>query len=210
MSHFENIEGSESRSVLLTETSNPRKKPKGRIRKIVRSLHRDIGYFCIGMTVVFAISGIAVNHIDDWNPNYEVTRQNKSINISSDLKESKQLNSVLLEQLGLDLKVRTEFWESENRFKLFTEADTTIEVDFENQMAVIESVRQRPILSAFNRLHLNEANRAWVIFSDLFAVLLLFLAFSSFFMLKGKNGVFSLKGLWVVAGVIVPAVFIVI
>ncbi|MCW8879588.1 MAG: PepSY-associated TM helix domain-containing protein [Kangiellaceae bacterium] len=177
---------------------------------MVRSLHRDIGYFCIGMTIVFAVSGLAVNHIDDWNPNYEVTRQSKAISISSELKQSEQLNSILLEQLGLDLKVRAEFWESENRFKLFAEADITVEVDFKNQIAVIESISQRPILSAFNRLHLNEVNRAWVIFSDLFAILLLFLAFSSFFMLKGKNGVFSLKGLWVVAGVIVPAVFIAI
>ena len=210
MSHFESIKNAEASAAGFPNKSNTRKQPKGKFRKVIRSLHRDIGYFCIGMTIVFAVSGLAVNHIDDWNPNYEVTHQSKPINIDPVQKESEQLNSLILAQLELDTKIRTEFWESENRLKLFAAEDTTIEVDFKKQVAVIETVRQRPILSAFNRLHLNEANKAWVIFSDLFAVLLLFLAFSSFFMLKGKNSVLSLKGLWVVAGFLVPMVFILI
>jgi len=37
-----------------------------------RSLHRDVGYFCIGLVIIFAVSGIAVNHKDDWNPNYRI------------------------------------------------------------------------------------------------------------------------------------------
>lgn len=204
MSHFENIESKDSRPIKGAALKN---KPKGSFRKTIRSLHRDIGYFCIGMTIIFAVSGIAVNHIDDWNPNYEVTQVSKSIQIPEEQKESEQLNELLLTQLAFDTKIRTEFWESPNKLKLFVENETTIEINFKKQIAVIESVKQRPILSAFNRLHLNEAHKAWVIFSDLFAGLLLFLAISSFFMLKGKNSVFSVKGLWVVAGFVVPFVF---
>jgi len=204
MSHFENIESQNSRPL---SGAALKKKPKGSIRKTLRSLHRDIGYFCIGMTIIFAVSGIAVNHIDDWNPNYEVRRESHIIQISDEQKESQTLNSLLLEQLALNTKIRTEFWESENKLKLFVENETTIEIDFKKQTAVVESVKQRPILSTFNRLHLNEAHKAWVIFSDLFAALLLFLAISSLFMLKGKNSVFSVKGLWVVAGFAVPMVF---
>lgn len=32
-------------------------------------LHRDVGYLATAMTLAYAISGIAVNHIADWNPN---------------------------------------------------------------------------------------------------------------------------------------------
>ena len=39
-------------------------------RKINRILHRDLGYFFFGMTIIYALSGIALNHIDDWNPSY--------------------------------------------------------------------------------------------------------------------------------------------
>ena len=38
-----------------------------RIRRYLRPLHRDFGYLIVGLTFVYAISGLAVNHIDDWN-----------------------------------------------------------------------------------------------------------------------------------------------
>ena len=28
-------------------------------------IHRDVGYLVVGLTLIYAISGIAVNHIDD-------------------------------------------------------------------------------------------------------------------------------------------------
>ena len=46
------------------------------LRKWSRILHRDIGYFFIGTTLIYAISGIALNHMSDWNPNYSVTLKN--------------------------------------------------------------------------------------------------------------------------------------
>ncbi len=186
------------------------KKRQSRSIKLIRSLHRDIGYFCIGMTIVFSVSGIAVNHIDDWNPNYQVERRTESINIDDHTQESDSLDQQILQQLAIDRAVKTNFWESPTRYKLFVENETTIVVNFKKQTALVESVTKRPIISAFNRLHLNEVNRAWVYFSDLFAVLLLFLATSALFMLKGKNSVWGIKGLWVIAGIFIPAVFLLI
>lgn len=178
--------------------------------KTLRSLHRDIGYFCIGMTLVFAISGIAVNHIDDWNPNYQVDKKVEKISINEQQIKSEQLDQLILEQLRMTKKIKTNFWESENVYKLFLEKDTTILINFKQQRATIEAVTPRPIISSFNRLHLNEISQAWVYFSDLFALMLLFLAISALFMVKGKNGVLSLKGLWVLSGIMVPAVFLLV
>ena len=48
-------------------------------RKLNRILHRDLGYFFFGMTIIYALSGIALNHIDDWNPSYVITRKNISL-----------------------------------------------------------------------------------------------------------------------------------
>ena len=33
-------------------------------------MHRDLGYLAVGLTVVYALSGLAVNHIADWDPNF--------------------------------------------------------------------------------------------------------------------------------------------
>ena len=33
-----------------------------------RNLHRDLGYFYIGLIISFAFSGILMNHRDSWHP----------------------------------------------------------------------------------------------------------------------------------------------
>lgn len=48
------------------------------LRPWVRAIHRDLGYLAVGLTLVYALSGLAVNHISDWDPNfqnYEATHQ---------------------------------------------------------------------------------------------------------------------------------------
>src|ERR1700733_12468822 len=39
---------------------------KKRWRAWLRAVHRDCGYLAIGFTVIYAVSGIAQNHIEDW------------------------------------------------------------------------------------------------------------------------------------------------
>ncbi|MEP1742613.1 MAG: PepSY-associated TM helix domain-containing protein [Kangiellaceae bacterium] len=183
------------------------KRSNGFVRKL-RALHRDIGYFCIGMTAVFSISGLAVNHIDDWNPNYQVDLSVKKISINKTQQNSADLDQLILQQLEITKKIKTNFWESESRYKLFLEKDTTVFLNFNQQQATIETVTPRPIIASFNKLHLNEVSQAWVYFSDFFAILLLFLAISALFMVKGKNSVWGIRGGWVVAGIIVPLAFL--
>ena len=38
-------------------------------RAKLRSVHRDVGYLVVGLTVAYGISGVAVVRIDAWNPN---------------------------------------------------------------------------------------------------------------------------------------------
>ena len=40
------------------------------LSKLNRVSHRDIGYLIAGLTIIYALSGIALNHKNDWNPNY--------------------------------------------------------------------------------------------------------------------------------------------
>jgi len=39
-------------------------------RKWNRIIHRDMGYIFFGMSIIYGLSGIALNHLQDWNPNY--------------------------------------------------------------------------------------------------------------------------------------------
>ena len=44
-------------------------------RQGFRAVHRDLGYIVVSLTIAYALSGIAVNHIDDWNPNYRYAEE---------------------------------------------------------------------------------------------------------------------------------------
>lgn len=176
--------------------------------KLNRSLHRDIGYFCIGMTLIFAISGIAVNHVEDWNPNYEVTQQRFEIDGLVARADQDDFAPWLLEQLDIDAEIKAEFWASPQQLKLFTKQEHNIAVSLADNSVVVEQVKPRVVLRSFNFLHLNEARKAWTYFSDAYAVMLIFLSLSALFMVKGKYGAFGKRGWLVVAGIAVPLAFI--
>ena len=52
-----------------------------KIRKWNRVIHRDLGYLAVGLTLIYAISGFVVNHVQDWNPNYEISHIKSNIGI---------------------------------------------------------------------------------------------------------------------------------
>ncbi|RZL30371.1 MAG: hypothetical protein EOP00_36540 [Pedobacter sp.] len=58
-------------------------------RKANILIHRYLSYYFFGLTAVYAISGFAVNHIEDWNPNYIINK--KSVEISQ-LKDSENIS----------------------------------------------------------------------------------------------------------------------
>lgn len=179
--------------------------------KLNRALHRDIGYFCIGLTLVFGLSGIAVNHIDDWNPNYRVDVQRISIPEAQQFSHDDQaFTTYLISKLPENLALKTTFWESPNRYKLFFRHNITGTALIHEQQLLLERVEVRPIFRQVNFLHLNEAKRWWVWVSDLYAGMLIFLACSALFMVKGKKGVWSRRGVLVLIGFAVPIGFVLV
>ncbi len=58
---------------------------KLKLRPWLRAMHRDAGYFVIGLTVIYALSGLAVNHIKDWDPNF--TQINRTHHVQTPLPE---------------------------------------------------------------------------------------------------------------------------
>src|SRR4029077_1401611 len=53
------------------KTREPRRRRLGATaRTWLRAIHRDVGYSAVGLTFVYAASGIAVNHVAYWDPNF--------------------------------------------------------------------------------------------------------------------------------------------
>lgn len=178
-----------------------------KVRIFLRKWHRDIGYFIAGLTIIYSISGVAVNHIDDWNPSYTITKEMfKADTLSREYWQSEKIDSIVVAHLKLEGELKDIFQESDEKIKLFFEGK---EVDYNMATGelTIETTSGKPVLKEVNFLHLNKPKKVWTYVADIFAGLLIFLAISGIFMVKGKNGVVG-RGKWIVAaGILVPLIF---
>lgn len=179
------------------------------IRKWSRILHRDLGFFFIGTTLIYALSGIALNHLSDWNPNYSVDI--KEFTTSIDLKKSTNIEQnvlLLLDEIDNRAHYKKYYYPQSNYIKIFLSGGSSVVVNTETGAGRAEFLRKRPIFYQVNYLHYNP-NSWWTWFSDVFAGVLILLALSSMFMLKGKYGMLGRGGLLTLAGIIIPILFLI-
>lgn len=174
-------------------------------------VHRYLGYFFLGITVVYAVSGLAVNHIDDWNPNYTSIKQHVTMPAPADPQnltpaEGKQLFA----QLGIqhEFKPGNVFYPEPESIEILISEKEKIRINSSTWKAEYEKTQRRPFLHLFNFLHLNEPKKGWTIYADVYAVALLGIALTGLFMKKGKKGVWGEAGIWTLAGMVVPVALI--
>lgn len=177
-------------------------------RKLNYILHRDIGYLCIGMTLIYAISGVVVNHIShQFNPSYTIETSEASVKPVSNNKEPDlTLVQDILSQLNEKGTFKNVAMLSPGNMRIFVEGNT-IDVELATGTVVQEKVARRPLLFEVNYLHLNKAKGVWTYLADIYAVLLGLMAVTGFFMIRGRTKVrgFILTGL----GLIVPLIYLV-
>ncbi len=168
-------------------------------------LHRDVGYLAFALTIVYGVSGLAVNHRADWNPNYKETRETRTISPLT-ATDRDGLAAEARAALALTDAPRNVFRPDPETLRLFY-PNTTYSIDVPTGKVVIEQHLPRPVLKEFNDLHLNAPKGAWTWIADLYAVSLILLAITGLFVLKGKHGITG-RGAWLTAiGVLIPAVF---
>lgn len=178
------------------------------LRKINRAVHRDLGYFFTGMIIIYSLSGIALNHIDDWDPNYKVSTRETKLEIPSEFNENeKAAVEEILKEANTETQYKNHYMPDDKTLKIFMEQGSSIVMDMQTGEATIETVRRRPVFYEVNFLHYNPG-KLWLWFSDAFAAALIVLALTGLFVLKGKNGIKG-RGIWITAaGIIIPLVFL--
>ena len=177
-------------------------------RRWNRAIHRDVGYLCVGLVIIYSISGIAVNHIHQWNPNYSFERIVSNIGaveVGDEVDDTEVRG--LLRKLDLEEEFKTTFRPAPDQLKIFQE-NNTIQVNLRSGRVVQERVTERFLIHETNFLHLNHPKKAWTWVADAFAVCLCFLAISGLFILKGKKGITG-RGAWLTtAGFLIPLFFL--
>jgi hypothetical protein len=181
-----------------------------RWRHLFRILHRDIGYTCVALTLAYALSGIAVNHIDDWNPNYSMSVRTVDIGPVDLTRTLDEQEKQVVRALELDPKsVRGHFAESVAMLRVFLTDGQEAVIDPRTGQGTLKTLSRRAVLFQVNALHLNNLKGIWTYVADIFALALMILALTGMVMMKGDRGLRGRGKYFVGAGLVVPIIFIV-
>ena len=185
--------------------SGERRRRGLKLRPWVRAIHRDLGYVAVGLTIVYALSGIAVNHVKDWDPNFTERRVEHVLGPLSG--DDDAIVSVVVSRLGIE----------ERADDVYRESDDLLQVTFEKRSLQItpstgrvldEGQEPRPLLRIANWLHLNRGKKAWTYVADAYAAGLLLLALSGLFMIPGRKGLIGRGAVLVLLGIAIPVVYV--
>lgn len=168
-----------------------------------RVIHRDLGYFYVGLIISFAISGMMMNHRNQWHPEKYVIEKS-SFQISP-LEES-QINDSVVQEIvkanGINDKFRRQsVKKGELRISL---ERTDIDIDLKTGAAEVTSFINTPVISQLMRLHKNTSNW-WIYYGDIFALSLITIALTGTTLLAKSKNSFRRRG-WklALAGLIFP------
>ena len=174
-----------------------------------RNLHRDLGYFYIGLIISFAFSGILMNHREYWHPE-KYTVENKAIAVKLPPEEeiSEKYAEELGKKLGIDDKIRRHNVKK-GTFKISFEKHD-VEIDMETGKGEIVSFVKTPIISQTMKLHKSTSNW-WIYYSDIFGIFLILIAITGTLMVTHGKNTFKRRG-WklAVAGIIFPILVLII
>jgi hypothetical protein len=184
------------------------RRPRFSWRAWLRAFHRDAGYLVIGLTIIYALSGLAVNHIADWDPSFhqiERTHQVATPIAEDDDEAARQV----LTTLKVSETPREVFRAEETQLDIVFDK-RTFHVDTASGKVVEEGQEPRFFLRLANWLHLNRGKKAWTIVADSYAVLLLFLSISGLFMIPGRKGLLGRGAAIALVGAAVPIGYVVL
>lgn len=173
-----------------------------------RNLHRDLGYFYIGLIVSFAFSGLLMNHRDMWHPE-KYTTEVKPVEIQLPEKDkiTEEYAESLAEKLGFEDKFRRHNIKKGVLKVSFEKHD--IEIDTKTGKGELVTFIKTPIISQTMKLHKNTSN-FWIYYSDIFAISLIIIALTGTIMIKAGKYSWKNRG-WklAVAGVVFPLLFLI-
>lgn len=179
-------------------------------RKWNRILHRDIGYFFFGMTIIYCISGIALNHKQDWNPNYDIDY--KDIIITDNIDKSTVTTEwvmALLKKYGEEDHFKKYFFPDANTLKIFID-NGSVSINLKTRNGYMEKLTKRPVFFEVNFLHYNPG-KWWLWFSDIFCLGLIIISITGLFIIAKSKNSLTRRGVWfILAGLILPILALIV
>lgn len=178
------------------------------LRSLNTAAHRDFGYFFSTLIIVYCLSGIALNHVNEWNADFIIERNEIKLTGTYDASNITRTEIEKLNKLAGEEIEKVYDFPTPNQIKIYYD-NATFHVNFTENKGVYESVKRRPVIYHVNVLHRNSLAQ-WRWASDVFAVFLIIINITGIFVLSGKNGI-SGRGKWlIIAGFLPPVIALII
>lgn len=174
----------------------------------IRELHRDLGYFFIGLIISFSISGILQNHRQTWHPEkYTIDIKPVTLQLPQ---EEKEITEDFVKKLTKEFNFKDKFRRysiKKGELKISYEKHD-VEIDIKSGKGEIIEFKKTPFIAQMNQLH-KDTSVWWIYYSDVFALGLIFIAITGAMMFPRGKFSFKSRG-WklAVAGIVFPLIFL--
>ncbi|MDI9312635.1 MAG: PepSY-associated TM helix domain-containing protein [Limnohabitans sp.] len=178
-------------------------------KQTFRGLHRDLGYFYLGLIISFALSGILMNHRDQFEAErYDVQTREIQVKLPTEDKLTEDFAKNFLKQNNIEDTYRKSRVRG-GSFRISCK-NTDIEIDLASGKGEIESYKKTPLISQMIKLHKNTSNW-WIYYGDIFGLSLILIAITGTIMIPAGRFSFKHRG-WklALAGIIFPLIFLVL
>ena len=165
------------------------------------AVHRDVGYVCSSLILAYCLSGIALNHVNDWNPDFVISKD--TITLARSYSKHDITKEVIAEvgKLVGEETYKVYDFPTSDQVKIYYD-NASLHLNLSTGQGIYEKVSRRPVVYQTNALHLNRL-QGWKWASDIFALILILLSLTGLFVLRGKYGM-ARRGKWLVAAGMLP------
>ncbi|MFA8434957.1 MAG: PepSY-associated TM helix domain-containing protein [Marinifilaceae bacterium] len=173
-----------------------------------RLLHLNLGFFFAGLILSFAISGILLNHREDFNSQtYVVRSESIHADIDKSLLEQSESYGKELSKLFTQCEFRGYRLDGDELRIYYSDAFAFI--DIVSGEGTIEYFQKIPVVGQMIFLH-QLTKKTWVYYSDIFALALIVITLSGVLMAKGRYSIKNRGWSLILAGLIFPILILLI
>jgi hypothetical protein len=156
----------------------------------------------VGICLVYAISGILLNHMNGKDPSYHIRKE--TIHLSENLSREK-LEEAWNSQHNLP-KLNKILTAGNGHYRLMLQGGMGLYDPLKGSVDY-EISKKRPLIYWINQLHYNRVG-GWSPMADIFAGSLIFFAISGLFMVPGKKGITGRGKYYLLLGLLIPVIYI--
>jgi hypothetical protein len=178
------------------------------LRRWALRWHRDLGFACAALVLAYALSGLALNHVDDWDPDFVLDR--RTLVVPAEV-AALPVGAALyrrLDQLAGQPPHRVADQPTPTQVKLYYERGS-LQVRLDARSALLERLERRPLFFQTNVLHRNSL-RGWRWVADALALALIALVLTGVVIPAGRRGLRGRGGWLLVAGLVPPVLAVVL